>query len=131
MMPGEDFNDRAQRIVFKHDPDIAELVFNYCNRSRKLFPEEVLEGKVDAIKSSRVHSRLALSNTITEYYQDVPQDVIDGYVEELRITFQSESAVTFTEEEYEAFDKRWDKEKEHFFDPVIVMISEAVPEMDA
>jgi hypothetical protein len=123
MMPDEDFNDKAQRIFFKHDPAISELIYNYCNRSKKLFPEEILENKVKEIKSSRSYSMFAFTNTISEYYQDVSDDVIEGYTRELNICTQSAPPVEFTQEELTAFLERWNKEKEHFFDKVIVRLS--------
>ena len=123
MMPDEDFNDKAQRIFFKHDPAISELIYNYCNRSKKLFPEEILENKVKEIKSSKSYSMFAFTNTISEYYQDVSDDVIEGYMRELNICTQSAPPVEFTQEELTAFLERWNKEKEHFFDKVIVRLS--------
>ncbi len=82
MQKDEDFNDKAKRIFFKHDAAISELIYNYCNRSKKLFPDEILEGKVNEIKASKVYSRQALNNTIKEYYQDITDEALRGYFEE-------------------------------------------------
>lgn len=127
MMMDEDFNDKAQRIFFKHDPAISELIYNYCNRSKKLFPKEILENKVKEIKSSKSYSMFAFTNTISEYYQDVSDDVIEGYMRELNICTQSVPPVEFMQEELTAFLERWNKEKEHFFDKVIVRLSHRGP----
>ena len=127
MMPEEDFNERAQRIFFKQDPAISEFIYNYCNRSKRLFPDEILENKVKEIKASKVYSRLAFTNTIYEYYQGVSPDIIEGYMRELGIKTQSTVPVLFTQEEMEAFLKRWNREKDHFFDSIIVRLSYMEP----
>ena len=127
MMPDEDFNDKAQRIFFKHDPAVSELIYNYCNRSKKLFPEEILEQKVNEIKASKCYSRLAFTNTVSEYYKGVSVEVIEGYMRELGISTQSAAPVMFTEEELTAFLERWNKEKDHFFDKVIVRLTYSGP----
>jgi len=123
MLPEEDFNDKAQRIFFKHDPEISELIYNYCNRSKKLFPEEILEQKVKEIKASNFYSRFAFTNTVNEFYQDVPAEVVEGYMEELDISTQSAPPVMFTQEEMTAFSERWNREKDHFFDKIIVRLT--------
>ena len=121
MLEDEDFNNVARRIVFKHNPAIAELIFNYCNRSKKLFPDEILEQKVKDIRASGVYSRWALSLTLGTYYKDTDPKVIQDYIDKLGITFQSAPPVMFTQKEMEDFLARWNKEKGHFFDSVIVM----------
>lgn len=123
MKPDEDFNDKAQRIFFQHDPAVSELIYNYCNRSKKLFPEEILEQKVKEIKASKCYSRLAFANTVNEYYQGESAEVIEGYMRELGISTQSAAPVMFTEEELTAFLERWNKEKDHFYDKVIVRLT--------
>lgn len=121
MLEDEDFNNVAQRVVFKHNPAIAELIFNYCNRSKKLFPDEILEQKVKDIRASGVYSRWALTLTLGAYYKDADPKVIQDYIDKLGITFQSAPPVLFTQKEMEDFLVRWNKEKAHFFDSVIVM----------
>lgn len=127
MKPEEDFNDKAQRIFFQHDPAVSELIYNYCNRSKKLFPEEILEQKVKEIKASKCYSRFAFTNTVNEYYQGESAEVIEGYMKELCINIQSEAPVMFTQEEQTAFLERWNKEKDHFFDNVIVRLTYSGP----
>lgn len=127
MLPDEDFNNKAQRIVFKHDPKIAEFVYNYCNRSKKLFPDEILEEKVKAIKASKTCSQLALSNVVKEYYQESIEAEILGWLKELDLSVEEESPVKFTDEELKACEERWVKDKEHFFDNVHVRIAYTGP----
>lgn len=125
MEPDEDFNDMAHTIFFRHDPAISHLIFNYCNRSKKLFPNEILERKVNEIRASKVYSRWAYTMAIREYYNDVPAEVLNGYVQELGISFQSAPPVNFTKEEHLDFVQKWEKEKNHLFDSLIVRMSES------
>ena len=124
MEPEEDFNKIASaRIVFKHDPAINELIFNFCNRSKKLFPEEILEEKVKEIHESTVYSNWALSETINTYYSDTAPETIAGYIKEEGISFQSMYPVTFSQQELIDFNSRWLKDKEHFFDSIYVKLA--------
>lgn len=86
-----------------------------------------MEGKVNEIKASKVYSRQALNNTIKEYYQDITDEALRGYFEELAISIQEDAPVRFTEAELKAFDERWVKEKDHFFDSVYVRLSYSGP----
>lgn len=128
MLKDEDFNDKAQRIVFKHDPAISDLIYNYCNRSKKLFPAEILEEKVDAIRGSHTCSQQALTNTVNEYYQDVTKETVMGYLNTLHLTVCDAQPVTFTDDELKAFFERWEKEKDHFFDSVYIRLCCTNPE---
>lgn len=123
MLPDEDFNNKAERIVFKHDPEIAEFVYNYCNRSKKLFPDEILEEKVAAIKAAKTCSQLALTNVVKEYYQDNNEAEILGWLNELGITITEDLPVMFTDEEIKCCKERWSREKEHFFDNVHIRLA--------
>lgn len=120
MLKNEDFNKKAQRIVFKHDPDISKLIFNYCNRSKKLFPNEILENKANEIRESKVYSQVALTNTISAYYKDTDESVIQGYIDQLGITFQDDPSVSFSPQEIAAVTEKYDQEKDHYFDSIII-----------
>ena len=123
MRKDEDFNDKAQRIFFKHEPEISEFIYNYCNRSKKLFPNEILENKVKQIKASKTFTQLALTNTVKEFYSDSTEEEIIDYLNNLGITIQDEPSVGFTEDELNAFNDRWEKEKDHFFDSINVRLT--------
>lgn len=127
MNEDEDFNDMARRIIFKQDPDISNFIYSYCNRSKKLFPDEILEEKVAAIKESKSYSRKAYINTIGEYYQNCSEDEIMGYLKALKIDLMDTPSVTFSENELNAFDERWNKEMDHFFDSVNVRLMYSAP----
>ena len=123
MRKDEDFNDKAQRIFFRHDPEISELIYHYCNRSKKLFPDEILEGKVKQIKESKIFTQLALTNTVKKFYSDSTEEEIINYLNNLEITIQDTPSVRFTEDELKAFNNQWEKEKDHFFDSVNIRLA--------
>ena len=120
MRPDEDFNYMAHRVFFRHDPSISEFVFNYCNRSKRLFPEEILEDKVIQIKKSKTYSRYALNLAVERYYPDADKETIKGYLDKLCIDIQSAPPVSFTQEELTAFNNRWRKNKDSIFEDIIV-----------
>lgn len=120
MEPGEDFNDKAHKMFFRHDPAISELVFNYCNRSKRLFPDEILEDKVKLIKSRKIHSAVALYKTLNWFYPDTPGEVIDGYLANLEITIQTLPPVEFTPREYQDFSSYWHTNRSEIFENVTI-----------
>ena len=120
MEPGEDFNDKAHKMFFRHDPAISELVFNYCNRSKRLFPDEILEEKVKLIKSRKIHSAVALYKTLNWFYPDTPGEVIDGYLANLEITIQTLPPVEFTPCEYQDFSSYWHTNRSEIFENVTI-----------
>lgn len=123
MLKDEDFNYKAERVVFKHDPAIAEFIFNYCNRSKKLFPNEILEEKVYAIKASKTYSQLALANTVKEWYQEEKEEVLLGYIEQLGIRIGIGSPVEFSDAELKDCEELLSRDMEHFFDSVNVRLA--------
>lgn len=123
MLPNEDFNNKAQRIVFKHDSAIEEFIYNYCNRSKKLFPNEILEEKVNAIKASKICSKTALNNVVKEHYQERTKDEISRWLDELDITVQENLPVVFSDEELRKCEEEWEKKCSHYFDSVYVRLS--------
>lgn len=125
MFPDEDFNNKAQRIVFKHDSAIEEFIYNYCNRSKKLFPNEILEEKVNTIKASKTCSKTALNNVVKEHYQERTKDEISRWLDELGITVQENLPVVFSDAELNICKSQWEKQGENYFDSVYVRLAYA------
>ena len=108
MYEGEDFHDKcAIRIKFKHDARVSELVFNYTNRANKLFPESVLEKKVEAIKAAPTFSDAAYTLCKDLYYAQVEDKVLNGYLAEQGKTISPQKLVCFTEAEKQDFYQKW------------------------
>jgi len=108
MHEGEDFYDKcAIRIKFKHDARVSELVFNYTNRANKLFPQDVLEEKVEAIKATTTFSHAAYALCKELYYEQVDDEVLIGYLAEQGKDICSQNPVCFTEAEKQDFYQKW------------------------
>ena len=67
--------------------------------------------------------RLALTNTVKEFYSDSTEEKIINYLNNLEITIQDTPSVRFTEDELKAFNNQWEKEKDHFFDSVNIRLA--------
>lgn len=110
MKKDEDFNLLVcEKIPFKHNPQIAEFIFNYTNRSRKLFPDNILDAKATQIVNSKRFSRMAYQNAKDSFYPDVPDSVLEAYLKDENISIVDEPIVRFTEEEKEEYLKEWEK----------------------
>ena len=108
MNEGEDFYDKcAIRIKFKHDARVSQLVFNYSNRANKLFPQSILEDKVEAIKEAHTFSDAAYALCKKQFYAQVEDNVLCGYLEEHGKAISSQKPVCFTEAEKQDFYKKW------------------------
>lgn len=108
MQDAEDFYDKcAIRIKFKHDARVSELVFNYTNRANKLFPKDVLEEKVDAIKTTPSFSTTAYNMCKDMFYKQSDETILKGYLAEQGKEVKANKPVCFTESEKQDFHKRW------------------------
>ena len=127
MRPKEDFNTKAKRIVFRHDPKISEMIFNYCNRSKRLFPQEILEDKVREIRTSKVHCRRALEMTVSRYYEKEDKEVIRRYLTDKGVTIQDNPPVALSKEEKEECIEHWNRDKDQILDTICLRFSYTGP----
>ncbi|WP_455635008.1 FRG domain-containing protein, partial [Parabacteroides sp.] len=109
MLPKENFNKIVRQVIpFQHDPEIAEFIFNYTNRSVKLFPKSILKEKADDIKSSDKFSRAAFDAACGEFYSDVDRSICLQYIKECKISIVDSPIVSFTEDEKQECLKQWE-----------------------
>lgn len=109
MSEKENFNDMvAGKIFFRHDPEIARFIFNFTNRSAKLFPSNILEDKANAIKSSDKFSRMAFDAACEEFYPHTDKSVCLQYMTDCGKEIVEDPIVIFTEEEKRDCLKEWD-----------------------
>ena len=122
MNADENLNDYVTHAIhFKHNRKVSEFIFNYTNRSKKLFPKSVLEDKAMIIKNSNVFSRKAYEMAKKEFYSELSDDVLMGYLREENKTLCEAPIVAFSFNEIEEFHKEW-KERglNKFFNKIIV-----------
>lgn len=123
MTPRENFNKLCQRKTkFRHDPNVSELVFNYANRSKKLFPYDLLQDKAKIIKESKVFSNLALTMALTFSFPKQPKDIYVSWTKEEGIQIQPNPIVSFTDQECEDFLREWPSKEKAFYNRILPRI---------
>ena len=122
MNADENLNDCvANAIHFKHNRKVSEFIFNYTNRSKKLFPKSILDDKAMAIKNSNVFSKKAYEMAKKEFYSDISDDVLMGYLREENKVLCETPIVAFSTIEIDNFHKEWEKGgMNDFFRKIIV-----------
>lgn len=103
------------KIRFKHDKNVSHLIFNYSNRSNKLFPKDILEIKANSIKNSEVFSYSAVETTKKLFYQDVDEHTWKRLISTSGLLFQEKAIVAFTPEEIDDFITKWEKTDKNRF----------------
>lgn len=103
----DDFNKIATIEEFEHDRDVSEFIFNYTNRSRKLFPYSPIQHRIDEICKSHIFSRRAYEQARKEFYSDVSEFDLKKYLEEEKIQISDETLFRFSEEEKSDAINRW------------------------
>lgn len=97
----------AEEIHFQHNRKVSEFIFNYTNRSNKLFPKSILDAKAMTIKSSDVFSHKAYEIAKEEFYPEVSDSILMEYLKEESKSLCDDPVVSFTSQEIENFHKEW------------------------
>lgn len=121
MKEQEDFNNMVrQKIQFCHDAEIAEFIFNFANRSKKLFPKSILEDKAKMIINSNKFSKMAFDAACEEFYSDINKSVCLQYVNDLNIELTDTPLVLFTKEEIDSCIKDWNEHGLYAMDKKVI-----------
>lgn len=116
MSEADDLNNLVvEAIHFKHNRKVSEFIFNYTNRSNKLFPKSILDDKAIIIKNSDKFSYKAYEMAKAEFYPDESDDLLMGYIEEEHKSLCESPIVTFTSQEITDFHKEWERGGEEGF----------------
>lgn len=109
MTKGEDFNDIVgSKDFFTHDPSVSEFLFNYTNRSKKLFPESQLTEHAEKIVKANKLSVWAFNEAKKEFYPDTPEELLHQYLREQNIELDDEVTFAFSEEEIKQCQTDWE-----------------------
>ena len=121
MRPNENFNDAVMsKDFFTHDSQIASFIFNYMNRSQKLFPKSPLEVHADAILNSSELSRDAFDAAKREFYPNTSEDVLISYLKEMKIAIVDGIHFSFSEVEKQQCLASWEMNKDKILSKIIV-----------
>lgn len=116
MSETDDLNNLVlEAIHFKHNRKVSEFIFNYTNRSNKLFPKSILDDKAIIIKNSDKFSYKAYEMAKAEFYPDGSDDLLMGYIEEEHKSLCESPIVTFTSQEIKDFHNDWERGGEEGF----------------
>lgn len=99
----EDFEDCSTHIEFKHHLDISEFIYNFTNRSRKLFPDDILQRKAEIVVKSKSFSKAAYDMALNKFYQGVSNATVEEWLRIENIYIQQEPVVRFTEADMEEY----------------------------
>ncbi|MDE7386095.1 MAG: FRG domain-containing protein [Muribaculaceae bacterium] len=119
MTENEDFEKVATSIeTFHHDRTVSEFVFNYTNRSQKLFPDSPMQSHASKICNSKVFSYDAFNAVREEFYADSPEEQLHNYLSECGISLADNVDFGFTDKEKEACIKYWQTNSDKFLSRV-------------
>lgn len=110
MKSDENLNDLVvSAIRFVHNSKVSEFIFNYTNRSKKLFPQNVLDDKATYIKNSNVFSKKAYEMAKNEFYPNELDEVLMGYLRDENKSLCETPIVAFSSQEIDSFHNEWRK----------------------
>jgi hypothetical protein len=120
---GEDFHRicRKRCYKFRHDAKVSELIYNYTNRSNKLFPKSILEEKTDKIRTSKTFSRAALAKTKERYYPNLNVNELEKVLRQANIAVSENQPVQFSEAEKKVELKKWQERGFEEFKKVVIV----------
>lgn len=121
MKEKENFENILFVEEFRHYPEINEFIFNFSNRSRKLFPDDILKSKGDIIKKSRSFSRAAFDMAILKFYQDIPKDIIDEWLKLEGISIVDQPVIRFTTKDMEDYRQKMPQLLKAIQDNILVL----------
>lgn len=106
----ENFNDVViSKDEFTHNPTVAEFIFNYTNRSKKLFPESPLTRHAQDIAKTKKFSRWAYEEAKKEFYPNASDELLQSYLSEQKIELADDVDFSFSEEEINECRKDWEE----------------------
>lgn len=111
--------DRINRVLFRQDSYVSDLIFNYSNRSNKLFPDDILIEKAHQLKNQKNISMLAFHETIKSYYNEENSKYYLQLCDFYGIKLVDRSSIRFTQQEISQFWRTWNKENaKKFFEKI-------------
>lgn len=117
---GENFNDKAKKIFFRHDARINQLIYQLANVNNRLFSKEVLNEKIrNGIVRSRDFSDAAYVMTKERYYSNCSDIVLKSYTKDEHVKIRNTKKKWFTEIEKRQALEYWEKNQNEYLDKII------------
>ena len=119
MEKGENFNDLTQKNLFRHDARVNELIYNYTNRSNRLFPKELLNDRMrKSIVEGNNFSKWSFEEARKRYFPKRSEDELMGYLEGKGIEIRDYNIQWFTEAEKADIIDYWKAHEREFLDKI-------------
>ena len=119
MEKGENFNDLTQKNLFRHDARVNEMVYNYTNRSNRLFPKELLNDRIrKRIVEGKDFSKWAFEEAKKRYFVDRTEEELKGYLEDKGIDIRTDNIQWFTETEKAEIVDYWKAHEQEFLSKI-------------
>ena len=119
MEKGENFNDLTQKNLFRHDARVNELIYNYTNRSNRLFPKELLNDRIrKRIVDGKDFSKWAFEESWKRYFADRTEKELKGYLEDKGIDIRTDNIQWFTENEKAEIVDYWKAHEQEFLSKI-------------
>lgn len=116
---GENFNNIAQKTLFRHDARVNELIFNYSNRSNRLFPKELLNVRIrKEIVEGKEFSQWSYNEAKKRYFADMSDDVLKEYLKQKDVTIRPDNRQWFTEAEKSDIIDYWNSHEQEFLSKI-------------
>lgn len=117
---GENFNDRAKKIFFRHDAIINQLIYQLANVNNRLFPKELLNEKIrNGIVKSREFTDEAYVMAKERYYPDDSVEVLKSFIKDEHIKIRKTKKKWFTEIEKQYALEYWERNQKEYLDKII------------
>lgn len=119
MKKGENFNTIAHKSFFRHDTRVNEFIYNYTNRSNRLFPKELLNDKIrNEIVEGVVFSQWSYDEARKRYFVGEKENVLKDYLAQKHITIRKDNRQWFTEREKADIVDYWKTHEQGFLDKI-------------
>lgn len=120
MKKGENLNNIAKKILFRHDSKVNEMIFNITNKSNRLFPQEILNDKIrKGIVNGKNFSKKAFDEARNLYYPNVDEEVLDGYIKKKNIKIEPQQQQWFSDSEKNDIISYWKCHEQDFLRQIV------------
>ena len=119
MNQGENFNDMAQKDLFRHDAEINRTIFEHANSGNQLFPKELIGDRIrkEIVKGDEL-SHKAFELAKQRYFSKASDKVLRDYLADKHIAVSTADRQWFTEAEKKAAIEYWETYQQELFSKI-------------
>ncbi len=122
MIENENFEQKVFSIrEFKHYREINEFIFNFTNRSLKLFPDDVLANKAELIAISNKISKAAFAMAVAQFYPNEKEEIINEWMKSGNIEIVVGPITQFSEEDIDKYRRELPHRMKYFQENILVL----------